>query len=345
MRFDLQAAWGRIRTVVRRAKWRATVPAIAAALLIGPASEPGIAQNGDEILQAIIREHRLNPSQAAALANIMGRYSGIWRTAASIAQHPVSEEQCRAQVMNAGFLPRRIQEEQICGRPYMVPIYPAGSSPNQAPVCIDQFEFPNLPCRFPLTWVSALDAARMCEAEGKRLCDAHEWEGACAGSLGPPDYNFGSSPEGARSIHNRVRDIVWAYGRQRRGDICAFGVPKSPNCDRANQTGRGVVESCGPNTYPAGYFSQCVSRFGVYDLHGNAAEHMNLPTTPDEMTSRGGLGVTEMKGSWFAFPATVEERVHPDDCRWRAPGWHRSRINDGRSHQNYHLGFRCCASR
>ena len=30
----------------------------------------------------------------------------------------------------------------------------------------------------------------MCEAEGKRLCDAHEWEGACAGKLEPPDYRF-----------------------------------------------------------------------------------------------------------------------------------------------------------
>jgi len=345
MRFDFDTVRRTLGAIARRINWRVTTAALAVLVVLGPAGEPGIAQTGDEILQVLIREHRLNGAQAAALASIMSRYQGIWRTAASIARHPVTEEQCRAEILNAGFLPRRIQEENICGHPYMVPIYPAGSSPNQAPVCIDQFEFPNLPCRYPLTWVSALDAARMCEAMGKRLCDAHEWEGACAGSLGPPDYNFGMSSEAARSIHNRVRDIVWAYGRQRRGDICAFGVAKSPDCDRANQTGRGVIEACGPNTYPAGYFTQCVSRFGVYDLHGNAAEHMNLPTSPDEMTSRGGLGVTEMKGSWFAFPATVEERVHPDDCRWRAPGWHRSRIADPRSHQNYHLGFRCCASR
>ncbi len=32
--------------------------------------------------------------------------------------------------------------------------------------------------------------ALLCEAVGKRLCDAHEWEGACAGALLPPDYRF-----------------------------------------------------------------------------------------------------------------------------------------------------------
>ena len=43
---------------------------------------------------------------------------------------------------------------------------------------------------------------------------------------------------------------------------------------------------------------------------------MNLPLAPEELASRGGDGVTEMKGSWFVF-ATIE--AHEDDCRWRAP--------------------------
>lgn len=30
----------------------------------------------------------------------------------------------------------------------------------------------------------------LCQAMGKRICDAHEWEGACAGALLPPDYRF-----------------------------------------------------------------------------------------------------------------------------------------------------------
>jgi hypothetical protein len=81
----------------------------------------------------------------------------------------------------------------------------------------------------------------------------------------------------------------------------------------------------------------------AFDLNGNAAEHMNLPLAPDQMTSTGSttLGVTEMKGSWFIFD---RYRAHPDWCRWRAPFWHGTRVLSTRSHANYHLGFRCCST-
>ena len=32
-------------------------------------------------------------------------------------------------------------------------------------------------------------------------------------------------------------------------------------------------------------FSGCVSSLGVYDQHGNAAEHMNLPLGPEDLAS------------------------------------------------------------
>ena len=56
----------------------------------------------------------------------------------------------------------------------------------------------------------------------------------------------------------------------------------------------------------------------LYDLNGNAAKHMNLPLSEDQMASRGSptLGYTEMKGSWFIFDTY---RAHDDWCRWRAP--------------------------
>ena len=82
-----------------------------------------------------------------------------------------------------------------------------------------------------------------------------------------------------------------------------------------------------------------MSPYGVFDLHGNAAEHMNLPTKTDELGAQGGLGQTEMKGSWFIFART---EAHEDDCRWRAPDWHASKTLGAKSHANYHLGFRCC---
>jgi hypothetical protein len=94
---------------------------------------------------------------------------------------------------------------------------------------------------------------------------------------------------------------------------------------------------------PNGAFPQCRSPLGVYDLNGNAAEHMNLPLREDQMASRGReYGVTEMKGSWFVADAV---RAHEDWCRWRAPFWHGTRVMDEHGHHNYHLGFRCCKTR
>jgi hypothetical protein len=180
---------------------------------------------------------------------------------------------------------------------------------------------------------------------GKRLCDAHEWEGGCAGSLQPPDYFFqlaegvsaGTAVEAMKVAHNLEFDAekVWAYGTQYRTGICAAASSKSPGCDG------GGWSSCGSNTYPAGMYPECVSRLGVYDQHGNAAEHMNLPLNEQQMASRGSreLGYTEMKGSWFIFDSY---KAHEDSCRWRAPFWHGGRVMATDSHHNYHLGFRCC---
>jgi hypothetical protein len=162
-----------------------------------------------------------------------------------------------------------------------------------------------------------------------------------------PDYRFdlaqGVSPEGAVSrmaaAHNRAHeaDKSWSYGPAYERGICAAGSQKSPGCQG------GGWSQCGSNTYPAGDFPACHSALGVYDLNGNAAEHMNLPLNERQMASRGSkeLGYTEMKGSWFIFDTY---HAHQDWCRWRAPYWHGSRVMDPHSHSNYHLGFRCCKS-
>ena len=228
----------------------------------------------------------------------------------------------------------------------MAPLYnPATEKAEDAGTCIDQFEFPDIPCLYPVVWVRAREAALICKAMGKRICDAHEWEGACAGALEPPDYRFdlakGVPPnvavERMRQAHNRVYGAhkVWAYGDHYEKGICACSSFKTPGCGGGSWTG------CGSNTFPSGSFPDCRSKLGVYDLHGNAAEHMNLPLDESQMASRGSLslGYTEMKGSWFIFDTYY---AHEDWCRWRAPFWHGSRVMDPHSHENYHLGFRCC---
>ncbi|MDJ0629733.1 MAG: hypothetical protein QNJ44_15855 [Rhodobacter sp.] len=261
----------------------------------------------------------------------------------AVARHPMSVEECKARAPDGGEGYSNARFETICGGKYMAPLYdPRTEQPEDARACIDQFEFPNIPCTYPVTWIRAREAAQVCVAMGKRLCDAHEWEGACAGALEEPNYRFGIGPGSVSAVakamnRENAAGKSWAYGPAYQKGICAAASQKSPGCQG------GGWSRCGSNTYPAGAFPECRSSLGVYDQHGNAAEHMNLPLSPDQMTSTGSttLGVTEMKGSWFIFDRYY---AHQDWCRWRAPYWHGSRVMAANSHSNYHLGFRCCKS-
>ena len=295
------------------------------------AARTDIEEQRSALLDAMRAELRLTDGQLELVSDIIEHSPVLGQGNPAISEHPMTPADCRTAREAAPV----VAAEPRCGAPNMVPIYGAGEAANDARTCIDQFEFPNIACEYPVVHVTAREAVLLCEAVGKRICDAHEWEGACAGDVHSPDqeYAWGRSREEMELLHNRDREIVWAYGPTKDHALCATGSFKTPGCPG------GGYAWCGSNTYPAGAFPSCVSRFGVYDLHGNAAEHMNLPMHPSELASRGGLGWTEMKGSWFIFSSY---EAHPDDCRWRAPNWHGSRISDVASHSNYHLGFRCC---
>ena len=61
----------------------------------------------------------------------------------------------------------------MCKAPFMVALYrPGREQEAQATTCIDRYEFPNLPCEYPVTWVTTREAEDMCHVIGKRLCDA-----------------------------------------------------------------------------------------------------------------------------------------------------------------------------
>ena len=297
---------------------------------------PTLAEQRKKLLGKLQTRLGYSEEQIAAVKKIMDGSRWLGQGNPEVSEHPISRAECRAIRERAGLVP---QWSKPCDAKNMVPIYDRsrGQTEADAKVCIDQFEFPNIACDYPVTWVTAREAAQLCRAVGKRLCDAHEWEGACAGSLRKPEeeYPWGKERKDMRYFHNLDREIVWAYGKTKDHSKCATGSRKSDTC-----TEIGWME-CGSNTYPAGAFPDCVSPFGVYDLHGNAAEHMSLPMSAEELASTGGMGQTEMKGSWFIF-STYE--AHIDDCRWRAPDWHATAVMDINSHRNYHLGFRCCTN-
>ena len=330
---------------MQRAAWIAAIACVP--LILGADSGATTLREQNEVLFAQLRDVRaLTAQQLTDVEAIFHRSGFIGQGNPAIAKHPDTPQQCAAKLAAQGIDYANPQFERICGGKYMAPLYdPAMATPDHATACIDQFEYPDIPCAYPVVWVKAREAAEICEAEGKRLCDAHEWEGACDGRLEPPDYRFDLAAgvpanvavERMRAAHNAAfaADKRWSYGPEYQRGICATGSFKTPGCEG------GGWNQCGSNTYPAGDFPACHSPLGVYDLNGNAAEHMNLPLDPSQLSSRGSreLGVTEMKGSWFIFDTY---RAHEDWCRWRAPFWHGSRVMDEHSHANYHLGFRCC---
>lgn len=289
------------------------------------------------LLRRMARELDLPPGGLDKIKAIIeaSPYLGQGNPAAT--RHPMKRSQCHAIRAEAGIADTDAPDP-VCGRRNMVPLFDpgAGEKADDARVCIDRYEFPDIPCDYPVVYASGKDASDLCEAAGKRLCDAHEWEGACAGALRPAEeeYEWGEPRPYATWLHNNRRELQWSYGPKKNQALCATRSALTPGCVASGW------RECGSNTYPAGAFPACKSPFGVYDLNGNAAEHMNLPLHPEELMSRGGSGATEMKGSWFIFGI---KEAHEDDCRWRAKDWHPSKVKDPGSHRNYHLGFRCCA--
>jgi hypothetical protein len=321
--------------------------AVSGILLFG--QYPALKEQNEILFKQLQRIHSLSDAQMATIRQIFAKSGIMGQGNPAITKHPMTPEEAKAKLKAlrvADYSNPRF--EKICGGKYMAPLYnPATQKPEDANVCIDQFEFPDIPFAYPVVWVKAREAAQVCSAMGKRLCDAHEWEGACEGDLEPPDYPWnlakGLSPAAAiermRIAHNKADEATktWSYGPTYQKGVCAASSQKTPGCSGAGWTG------CGSNTFPAGAFPRCKSTLDVYDLNGNAAEHMNLPMNESQMASRGSqeLGYTEMKGSWFIFDSY---RAHEDWCRWRAPYWHGSRVMDEHSHANYHLSFRCCKS-
>lgn len=300
----------------------------------------------ENLFKTLQSTHSIPPDQMEKVRKIFSQSGFIGQGNPAVTKHAATKAECEAKLKKASVTYDNPEFEKICGGKYMAPLYNSKKEKKEdSKTCIDQFEFPDIPCEYPVVWVRAKEAVQICEAIGKRLCDAHEWEGGCAGSLEEPDYQFelakGTSPNNAiermRLIHNKNQSTkkVWAYGPNYRTGICGGTSFKHKECNGGNW------KSCGSNTFPAGYFPDCKSPLQVYDQHGNAAEHMNLPLKESEMASKGSkeYGYTEMKGSWFIFDSF---KAHEDFCRWRAPYWHGSRVMDKESHHNYHLGFRCC---
>lgn len=275
--------------------------------------------------------------------------------------HPASREQCVQEVLDTGIIQQNTKYQEICGAPWMSPVPGADGKIESAKTCIDQFEFPNKPCEYPVVWVPASEAQKICESVGKRACNSHEWEGACSGATDETDpYLFGiTNLKSRRNQYNANRKIVWAYQWnpdlaqvEDTREICGVYSEHDPDfadylLGKASQYFNSIGKSqachsgsdyktCGTNTWPAGYKHRCRSKYDVYDLHGNVAEVVNFPRSPSGLAEVGNTDRTERKGSFFVYRSG-----YPDDCRVRQPYEHFNNYSTD-THSYYQEGFRCC---
>jgi formylglycine-generating enzyme required for sulfatase activity len=277
--------------------------------------------------------------------------------------HPATRAACVQKVIATGLIQQNSEYERLCGAKWMVPVPAKGQPLRSAKVCIDQFEFPDMPCEYPVVWAPASTAKRICEAMGKRVCNSHEWEGACAGGIDNHDPYLFELPslQERRARANATREHVWAFqwnpkfaGRTDTRQICGVFTPNDPDFDPIIRRQVSTIYSsigkspqcsgttsdyktCGTNTWPAGFKYDCRTQSGIFDMHGNVAEVMNFPTSPSGLARVGHTDKTERKGSFFVYRG----HQYPDDCRVRQPYEH---FHDYATdqHSYYQEGFRCC---
>jgi len=180
----------------------------------------------------------------------------------------------------------------------------AGRRGTGAKLCIDQYEYPNIACDYPVTWVKS-DQAEPVQAQGKRLCDAHEWEGACAGALHTPEsrLHVRRAPLDARVLAQKSRELV-GVRKKRDLKLCATAA-KEPQVLRA-----------GWSYAVATPIRRLLSRMrelvrAVYDSTATRRAHGICRSSPKSGQPRPGTGENEMKGSWGSFTARTARRRLP----------------------------------
>jgi formylglycine-generating enzyme required for sulfatase activity len=174
--------------------------------------------------------------------------------------------------------------------------------------CMDRWEYPNVPGELPRVLTSWVQAKKLCEDQGKRLCTEPEFHFACEGpEMLPYVYGYvrdanicNQDKEYRMPDHSRV---LFHYERCLEDPWC------KSELERLDQR------------EPIGQRNTCVSWAGVYDLNGNANEWVTRPG--EKAPHRNGL-----KGGWWG-PIRSRCRAvttfHPDDD------------------YGYEVGFRCCA--
>ena len=162
--------------------------------------------------------------------------------------------------------------------------------------------------QMPQGHISGIEGEQACQASGKRLCTAPEWEAACRGPKGT-DYPYGSARKNktcnddGRPLHP-VAEVTKRLGLP--ADRMWYEGMDHPHINQLDNTLR-----------KAGERSECTNAIGTYDMVGNLHEWIEDPAG----TFRGGFYMdTQINGEGCNYATTAHSKKYHD----------------------YSTGFRCC---
>ena len=254
------------------------------------------------------RVHGLSDGQMQSIRRIFSDSGYIGQGNPAIARHPVSPQGCQEKLASRASTTRMANLRRSAGPSTWRPstIRPGKKPRMPGPASISS-SFPTSPA--PTRWSGCAPAkpprsagpwasVSVTPTNGKGLAPApsnHPITASTWPRASPPTRpsNGCGRPTTEHTAPIRPGPMVPPIEK----GICAASSHKTPGCGGGSWTG------CGSNTYPAGTFPDCHSPLGVYDQHGNAAEHMNLPLNESQMSSRGSkeLGVYGDEGKLVHF--------------------------------------------
>ena len=156
----------------------------------------------------------------------------------------------------------------------------------------------------PQGYISGSEAAKACQAAGKRLCNSSEWLAACRGPKNNT-YPYGNSHQtGACNDDYKGHPVVKYFGT-------STGI-----WDGKHMNDPGINKQPG-TVAKGGAHSKCVSHHGVFDMHGNLHEWV----ADAAGTFRGGF--------------YADAKINGAGCLYKTTA-------HSMSYHDYSTGFRCC---
>jgi hypothetical protein len=135
--------------MIRRLALSLLIPAITAIALPAMA-ETSLKEQNQAMFQQMRAIRGLTDKEMRAIEMIFAASGYVGQGNPAISEHADTQAACQARLDQQHVRYANPEFERICGAKYMAPLYdPKTETPQQAKVCIDQFEYPDIPCTYP----------------------------------------------------------------------------------------------------------------------------------------------------------------------------------------------------